>query len=153
MAFKVAGLDPGPEYSALVVLSPGGAILKGEKLPNKSLLKVLADAQPMQLAIETLQSFGMPVGAEVFNTAIWVGRYIQLAETAGHAWQLVKRTEVKLHHCGTVRAKDADIRRQMIQKFGAPGTKKNPGATFGITGDIWSALAIAEYARSTVWRI
>jgi hypothetical protein len=59
---------------------------------------------------------------------------------------MVYRNAVKLHICGTPRAKDPNIRQALIDKYGAPGTKKNPGPTYGVSSHLWSALAIADYA-------
>ena len=56
------------------------------------------------------------------------------------------RKQIVMHHCNDARAKDKNIRQAMIDRFGEPGTKKNPGGTYGISKDIWSALAIAAYA-------
>ena len=41
----------------------------------------------------------------------------------------VKRSAVKLHQCGSNRAKDANVRQALIDKMGPPGTKKAPGPT------------------------
>jgi hypothetical protein len=55
----------------------------------------------------------------------------------------IPRLKVKLHLCHDSRAKDANIRAALIDRFGKPGTKKNPGALYGVTRDLWSALAVA----------
>ncbi|MGH7470493.1 MAG: hypothetical protein ACRENP_21315 [Longimicrobiales bacterium] len=52
-----------------------------------------------------------------------------------------------MHLCKNPKAKDQNIRQALIDLLGAPGTKKNPGPTYGISGDAWSALAIAVTAR------
>ena len=101
------------------------------------------------LAIEGFQSFGMPVGKEVFDTAYYIGRLMQIAEDLGSKTRMVYRSDVKLHHCLTPRAKDANIRQAMLDRFGAQGTKKNPGKTYGISKDMWSALAIATFTADT----
>ncbi len=36
-----------------------------------------------------------------------------------------------------------NIRQALIDRFGPPGKKKAPGATYGLSGDMWSALAVA----------
>jgi hypothetical protein len=45
-----------------------------------------------------------------------------------------------------MRAKDANIRQALIDKLGAVGTKKAPGPLYGISGHLWAALAVADYA-------
>jgi hypothetical protein len=60
---------------------------------------------------------------------------------------LLPRRAVKLALCGDSRAKDANIRQALIDRFGgkdaAVGRKAAPGPLYGISRDVWSALAIA----------
>lgn len=105
-------------------------------------------ASPNRLVIEMIASYGMPVGAEVFQTCVWIGRMIE-------AWgdedlRLFDRKTVKLHLCGSPRAKDANIRQALIDKLGPQGTKKNPGPTYGVKSHAWAALAVAVTASETV---
>jgi hypothetical protein len=48
-----------------------------------------------------------------------------------------------------MRAKDANIRQALIDRFGAVGTKKMPGPLFGVSSHYWAALAVAVYAAET----
>lgn len=82
----------------------------------------------------------MPVGAEVFETVFWSGRF---AQAWGLNFHRIKRHEVKMHLCHNMRAKDGNIRQALIDKLGPQGVKKSPGPTYGISGDCWSALAVA----------
>lgn len=150
---KVYAVDPGPENSALVVFD-GIAVLNHERLPNPELLSSICDrtrASDHVLVVEQVASFGMAVGADVFETVHWAGRFIQ-AWTGYRAplmpWARIKRHEVKTALCHTQKAKDANIRQALIDRFGpgkdkAIGTKKAPGPLYGIAGDEWSALAVA----------
>ena len=86
----------------------------------------------------------MPVGREVFETVYWIGRFAQAAQPVEHT--LVSRGAVKMHLCGSKRAKDSNIRQALIDRFGgsaAIGRKADPGPLYGISGDVWSALAVA----------
>src|SRR3990167_6090451 len=52
------------------------------------------------------------------------------------------------HLCHDSRAKDGNIRAALIDRFGpgkdrAIGRKATPGPLFGVSSDVWSALAIA----------
>ena len=137
---RIIGLDPGPSESALVLWD--GKIEFAMKQPNEFVLKelVLRRTEPL-LVIEQIASFGMPVGEEVFETVFWSGRF---AEAFGMARVgRLKRLDVKMRLCHDSRAKDANIRQALIDRLGAPGTKKKPGPTFGMAGDLWSALAVA----------
>jgi len=58
----------------------------------------------------------------------------------------ISRRAVKLHLCGSARAKDANIRQALIDRYGgsaAIGRKAAPGPLYGVSKDVWSALAIA----------
>lgn len=148
---KLIAIDPGNVQSAYVVLEecdPGIAILAHGILPNEELLPMLGDgmvnddihvARTCPLVIEMVASFGMAVGKEVFETVWWTGRFCQ-------AWRgefrRLYRMQVKMHLCHTSRAKDANIRQALIDKLGPAGTKKSPGPTYGVSKDIWSALAV-----------
>ncbi len=105
------------------------------------------------LVVEMVQSFGMAVGESVFQTAFWAGRFIQAWDDWGEMrdCSLLYRRDVKLHLCGSARAKDANIRQALIDKFPATGggkqpvvgTKKQPGPLHGVKSHLWSALALA----------
>jgi hypothetical protein len=118
-----------------------------------ALLELSSLSRQNDVVIEKIQSFGMPVGAEVFDTCVWIGRFIQVTPDPP-AVRLVGRQEVKLHHCHSARAKDSNIRQAMIDRFGpgkdkAIGRKASPGPLHGVRKDIWSALAIACYHLDT----
>jgi len=94
----------------------------------------------------------MPVGKDVFETCVWSGRFIQVAVDAGHKVpELIYRKEVKMHLCGSMRAKDSNIRQAILDLFDPSGggktpqvgTKKEPGPLFGVSKDVWAALGVA----------
>jgi hypothetical protein len=96
------------------------------------------------MAIEMVASYGMAVGAEVFATCVWTGRFIEAwSRLAGTTHAEVFRKDVKLFLCNSLRAKDANIRQALIDRIGKPGTKRDKGPTYGVSGDVWSALAVA----------
>jgi len=106
------------------------------------------------IAIEQVRSYGMAVGAEVFDTIHECGRLHEIAERAGARVELVPRIDVKMHLCHNSRAKDANIRAALIDRYGgsraaAIGRKKTPGPLYGVKGHEWAALAIACYVRDT----
>lgn len=140
----ILAIDPGNEHSGWVVYD-GSRVRRFGYDRNEDLLPELQQLGGDTLAIEMIASYGMPVGREVFETCMWIGRFVQ-------AWcgphELVYRRDVKLHLCGQARAKDAHIRQSLIDRFGpgkekAIGTKKSPGPLLGVSGDVWSALAVA----------
>lgn len=96
-----------------------------------------------KLVVEMISSYGMRVGNSVFETCVWIGRFIQTSVQRDLPWETISRISVKTQVCGTPRSNDAGVRAKLIEKFGPPGIKKNPGGTYGISKDIWSALAVA----------
>lgn len=145
----VLAIDPGPVRSAWLVLERGIVSSFG-LVPNDELLdqlRLLFQLNIRHVAIEEIESFGMAVGREVFTTVRWAGRFEEAASLSGAAVTLVPRRAVKLHLCGSARAKDSNIRQALIDRFGgdsvAVGRKATPGPLYGISKDVWSALAIA----------
>ena len=142
----ILAIDPGPEQSAWV-LYDGALPVAAMKEDNAPLLTRVdnhsVNGAADVLVIEQVACMGMSVGAEVFETVFWSGRF---AERFG-MFARVKRHEVKMHLCGNMRAKDANIRQAIIDRYGgkdkAIGRKASPGPLYGISGDCWSALAIA----------
>lgn len=152
---NILAIDPGNANSAYVFMSEG-QVLEMDKLPNDDLLHMI-DLIPWHLdafVIEMIASYGMPVGREVFETCVWIGRFIQRRNDTHH---LAYRKDIKLHLCGTTRAKDANIRQALLDRFPATGggkipqvgTKAMPGPLYGIHSDIWAALAVAVYYSDT----
>jgi hypothetical protein len=147
----VLAIDPGTTESAYVIYFPASGIRRFGKLPNQELLDLLPffreDAGP-GVAIEMIASYGMAVGREVFETCLWVGRFIERLQPG--LVRLVYRNEVKSHLCHSMKAKDGNIRQALIDKLGPQGKKKTPGPTYGISGDCWAALGVAVTACETV---
>lgn len=153
---KVLAIDPGNELSAWCLLEDNAPI-RSAKEKNEDVLERLRaggwGGTDFPLAVEMIASYGMPVGREVFETCLWIGRFVEAWAARGGQYQLVYRRDVKLFHCESVRATDANIRAALIDRFGpgkqkAIGTKKEPGPLYGLKGDEWSALAVALKAAA-----
>lgn len=137
------GIDPGPRESAFVVWD-GQRVVNSGDMPNAELALYLNSSHDdTTVACEWIESFGMAVGREVFETVFAIGTFSQHAPL-----RLVPRRDVKMHVCASLRAKDGNIRQALIDRLGAVGTKKNPGPLFGISGHRWSALAVAVTAHN-----
>lgn len=141
---SILAIDPGTTQSAWLRYEgdrPAGFGITA----NDVLLRALrTGGLPDVVVIEKVESFGMAVGAEVFDTVLWAGRFAEAAHRVPVVW-LPRRT-VKLALCADSRAKDANIRQALIDRFGgqaAIGRKAAPGPLYGISRDVWSALAIA----------
>ena len=103
------------------------------------------------IAIEMIASYGMAVGKTVFETCVWIGRFIQLIRIEfGVEADLIYRSEEKMCLCHSMKAKDSNIRQALVDIYapntpnGGKGTKKSPGYFYGFKSDIYSALAVAH---------
>ena len=159
---RVLAIDPGNIESAFVVVDQATRRpLEFAKVPNEELRERLW-APPNQLtydvaAVEMVASYGMPVGADVFDTCVWIGRFCTAIEIgSGEEPQLVFRNPVKIHHCNSSKAKDSNITQALVDRFapGQPnkgkGTKANPGWFYGFAKDIWQGYALAIYVADTL---
>jgi Holliday junction resolvasome RuvABC endonuclease subunit len=152
---KIIGIDPGTTDGAFVVLDADeGQIIEKGILPNGELLNWLRrQEKPTKVFIEKLMCYGMPVGAETFETAYWIGRALEICSQRSLEVTLFTRLEVKVHHCHSAKAKDANVRQALIDRLGTVGTAKNKGPLYGIATHLWSALAIAIYANDTLHKM
>jgi len=156
----ILAIDPGTEVSAWVLLdgeTPGFFGIDG----NQALIGMFSDCsmfigdKPLFVTpvIEMIASYGMPVGRTTFETVLWIGRFAQaLGLPANDSWK-VYRKDVKLHLCNSPRANDASIRQAIIDRYGGRekgiGNKKTHGPLYGVSKDIWSALAVGLYWLDT----
>jgi hypothetical protein len=149
---KILGIDPGPEKSAFVTIR-NSDIISHSITPNEEAIIgfMTRTFQPLYdaVVIEMVASYGMAVGASVFDTCVWIGKFWHCLTSHTNSIKTVFRRDIKLHFCGSMRAKDANIRQALIDRFGVPGTKKNPGKLYGIKADEWSALALCVYWQDT----
>lgn len=135
-------IDPGCTESAYVIMDDYKPI-EFAKVSNEDLLAKMSKLSFYRIdeaVIEMVASYGMPVGKEVFETCVWIGRFYQ---EAGVPTKLIYRQDVKLHLCHNSRAKDSNIRQALIDRFGVVGTKKDKGWFYGFKDDIWQAYALA----------
>jgi hypothetical protein len=140
---SILAIDPGTLESGWVVLRDRRVVDSGVN-KNQDMLPVIA-AWDEAFAIEMIASYGMPVGREVFETCVWIGRFVQAYRYSSLA-QLVYRKDVKTHLCGTSQAKDPHIRQALIDLIGPQGVKKAPGPTYGVRSHAWAALGVAATA-------
>jgi hypothetical protein len=124
---------------------------------NDEVLAMVNNTRAIVLAIERVASYGMSVGKEVFETCEWVGEFRNEWRRHGRGQAvLVYRRDVKLHLCQSPRAKDANIRQALIDRWGgkaaAIGNAKNPGPLYGVKSHAWAALAVAVYVNDEMRR-
>ena len=143
----IFAIDPGTTESGWIYISDG--VIKTFGIDEnhaviEHLKKLPAD---YNVVIEMIQHFGMPAGASLFETCVWIGRYEQAWMGRGSCHKLFRK-EVKMHLCGSMKAKDGNIRAALIDRYGpgkerAIGLKKSPGPLYGVSSDVWAALAVA----------
>jgi hypothetical protein len=151
----ILAIDPGTEQSGYCLLY-GDDVRESGVLPNADMLTRVSQWPARRLAIEMIASYGMAVGREVFETCVWVGRF-QQAWRDPELVELVYRKDVKLHLCGTTKAKDPNVRQALLDLFPRTGggktpqvgTKSQPGPLYGVSSHAWPALGVAITARDT----
>ena len=151
----ILGIDPANEYSAFVVVENDlSAVVDKGKIPNKELQEKISNWKsenyPIDyVAIEGIQSFGMPVGQTTFETCYFIGRLLEQFESFYIEPTLIYRNEEKMLLCHSMKAKDSNIIQALIDLFAkdtpnkGKGTKSNPGYFYGFKKDIWQAMAVA----------
>ncbi len=150
--------DPGPVQTACVMYDVVRALpTAAVTLLNSESVKRVRECRSVGVefvACEMIASYGMPVGREVFETCLWIGRLWEAAELARVPFTLIYRREVKMHLCGNTAAKDANVRQALLDLYGttkgdAIGKKAAPGPLYGIKADEWAALAVARTFADT----
>lgn len=149
----ILAIDPGSTESGLTLINE--IDLKptiATKLSNEEILNIIIEAKEVNhVAIEMIASYGMPVGAEVFQTCVWIGRFIQTLKDKGYLGPIkyIYRKEEKMNLCNSMKARDSNIIQALVDRFapGIPnkgkGTKKNKGWFYGFKKDIWQSYAVA----------
>lgn len=147
---NILAIDPGNKESGIVLLGPDYRPLHVTKEGNEDVLdEITANADKFdEVVIEMVASYGMPVGASVFETCVWIGRFEQRLRDFGKTVARIPRLRVKMNLCHKSTAKDSNITQALVDRF-APnepnkgkGTKKAPGFFYGFKKDIWQAYAL-----------
>ena len=159
---QILAIDPGNEKSAWLIYDTeiqrplAFAIEENDIILGRMQDIALRgfDHKVESFAIEMIASYGMAVGKTVFDTCVWIGRFIQAMQQHGRDHRFVYRKDEKMLLCGSMKAKDANIRQAIMDRYGstreaAIGTKKKPGPLYGMSKDIWAAMAVALVAAET----
>lgn len=118
------------------------------KIINEELLKIVKEEEYDELVYEEFQSYGMPIGISTITSITWNGRYIQSALDRNKKVGFVYRKEEKINLCGSMKAKDSNIRQALIDRFAqfdfknGKGTKSNKDFFYGFSKDVWAAYAV-----------
>ena len=158
---RILAIDPGNTESGYALINnvTYKPIAFGKK-ENYTLREMIRGGQFNNVdtvVIEMVKSYGMPVGATVFQTCVWIGRFQELFfDGHGTNVALIYRGDVKLHHCHNSGAKDSNVIQALIDRFASgvrnrgKGTVAAPGWFYGFKADIWQAYALAIYTADTL---
>jgi hypothetical protein len=152
---RVLAIDPGTTESGWVLYdtdaeAPVESGIDKNYIIGIHLMENYKEMRLDHMAIEMIASYGMPVGASTFETCCWIGEFRRCAKELVVPYTLVYRKDVKFHLCGSMKAKDGNIRQALIDRFSAGqgkrvaiGLKASPGPLYGFKSHMWAALAVA----------
>ena len=153
---KIFAIDPGDVESAYAIIQiPDFKVIESKKVTNINMLEKIKSLKfdnefcledDVHCAIEMVASYGMAVGKTVFDTCVWIGRFVESLSP----WkaEYIYRLEERITICHSPKANDANIRRALIDRYAkhdfknGKGTKKNQDTFYGVSKDIWSAIAV-----------
>lgn len=148
---RILGIDPGSQFSAWIIYQPGmKPIFNGfGKEPNDEVCKRIESTKDLWeiLVIEKVATYINPyaksggLSGDVIDTAIVIGRFQQVANYCKKESILMTRRAITTTVTGLSKCGDKEVRAALIKRFGEQGTLNNPGPCYGISSDIWSALA------------
>jgi len=153
---RILACDPGNMRSAFVVYDASShGVVDKWLLPNSEAInkmrKRIAGSGVDVFVIEMLGNMGAQVGKTTFETAAWAGRFVEAACQLGCSYRMLYRTSIKTMLTNSSRSNDSHVRRAVMERFPmtgggkdpAVGTKSNPGPLYGVSKDLWAALAVA----------
>jgi len=149
---RILAVDPGTTQSGFVRFHDG-RVTEAGVAENDVILRMVRRADVNVLACEMIACYGMAVGKEVFETCVWIGDFRNEWRRRDKGdMHLVYRQDAKMLLCQSPRAKDPNVRQALIDLLGPPGTKKNPGPTYGVSSHAWAALAVAVTIEDRIKR-
>jgi len=118
----ILGIDPGPQRSAAVLIASGNfGVAVAEVFDNENLIGHVKRVAWDGVAVESIQSYGMAVGREVFDTCYMIGRIQQACKDRGLSCSLYPRPEYTRRICGTGKINDSILRQALELRFGGYG--------------------------------
>ena len=150
MLGRVLAIDPDPNGGSWVLFREDQSIqAHGWQTPIVELADFAA-LRADHVVVEGFQSYGMPVGASTFETVKCIGELrcaCRLSKIPLELDDELTRPKLKAALCHDSRAKDPNVRAALIDLYGgdkrtAVGLKASPGPLYGVSKDVWSALAL-----------
>lgn len=154
---RILAIDPGPIESGYVIISGTQAIINAEKQPNDEIYDKMRRIVLTHVIIEECICRKW-AGREVSDAAFVAGRFYQASKMLGVPVQLITRSKVRWHICGSKDGNDSKIIDRLISRK-CPGLynqyvdkeisrQKLQNAAKkeffkGFKSDIWQAYALA----------
>lgn len=142
----IFAIDPGSTESGWVVFdTQKREVLHSGNHENervKQLMHSLGKTGSASLLLcERPELIGQQIWHQILDTCMWVGKF---TESWNGEHILYKRNDVKRTLLGRINVPNSDgaVRQYCLNHFGEPGTKKNPGPTYGVTKHAWQALGL-----------
>lgn len=136
----ILSIDPGTTQSGYVAIETANwKVISCGKVDNAEMRRIVKEEYYDAICCEMVASYGRPVGQEIFDTCLQIGRIQQIVENANMELDLVLRRQVKKHILGKASGKEANdsaIRKALIERFGAEYCKD-------FKADIMAAFAVA----------
>lgn len=145
-------VDPDPHGGTWVRMNRNGEVNAFQlQEPTERLIKIVCGAisPDDHVIVEGIQSYGMKVGATVFETVKNIGEVRAWARARGNPFDdTLTRPQIKSALCHSAKATDANVNAALYDLYGdgtpasCKGTKAAPGPLYGFKADLWAALAL-----------
>jgi ribosomal protein L21 len=155
----IIGIDPGCAFSGLVHIGTHHAdnhgLITAEVITNKGLIEYLRAPKGIakhHIAIEDIVSYGKSIGKTTIETAVFIGRVIEAAQTHKISVFRYSRRDYGFWITGGQPISDASIRAGLESHYGGYG-KGEPLNILKGASDKRSAFAVAKYHEHmmTTW--
>lgn len=164
---RILAIDPGTTQSAYALLNDAYQVLSADKVENSVMMDIIASTPGIDaVIIEDMEpryprngkdsnAAGAIVGASTYTTLKWMGKFDLTAQVRGIAVYWIYRRDER---AALIRKKelpadapkhaDGQIRAALIARFAVhdkangKGTKATPDTFYGVSGDMWQAIAV-----------
>ena len=135
----ILGIDPGPTVSAWASWDSEDRQCCGSAtIGNQDFLDRMRNALIDTVCIEDVAFYGRVLNSETFETLRMIGRLQEIFPQH----RLVTFPVKALHFCNArSKVTSGQIAQVLMARYGNKGTKKQPGAFFGVSGHQWDAIA------------
>ena len=126
---KILGIDAGTTKSGYMIVSTD-VVKKDTPQPlawghvdNNIILDIISDfakgsSKNKRIALEGVESYGMPIGKDTIKTIMYIGRFQQQSQIENVKYSTLNRSDIKLFLCNTKRANDKNVRQSIIDIYG-----------------------------------